>query len=127
MAATGGPAGDDLFVYGTLLPGHLRWPMIRQAVVAVVDAEVRGVLYDTGSGYPAARFAPGATTVVTGAVLTLAAGALEVIDRIEGPGYRRVRVTTTAGGAAVSYEWIGPLEGLVAMARPWGLEDEAGG
>lgn len=45
-----------VFVYGTLMPGHLRWPLLEPHAVASRRAEVRGLLFDTGRGWPAARF-----------------------------------------------------------------------
>ena len=46
-----------LFVYGTLRPGQERWPFLAPFVTddGYDDAAV-GALYDTGNGYPAARF-----------------------------------------------------------------------
>ena len=46
-----------LFVYGTLRPGQERWPHLAPFVVDQGhDDTVPGALYDTGNGYPAARF-----------------------------------------------------------------------
>lgn len=45
-----------VFVYGTLMPGHLRWGLVAPYAVSHQPAEVDGVLYDTGRGWPAARF-----------------------------------------------------------------------
>jgi Gamma-glutamyl cyclotransferase, AIG2-like len=42
-----------LFVYGTLMPGRLRWPLVAADVVRQRPSAVRGTLYDTGRGYPA--------------------------------------------------------------------------
>ena len=47
---------DALFVYGTLMPGHLRWSMIAPYAVDQGVAVVPGTLYDTGHGWPAAAF-----------------------------------------------------------------------
>jgi len=110
-----------VFVYGTLMPGHLRWDLIRGWVAAVGAATVAGGLYDTGSGYPAARFdEPGR---VEGWLLTLhPAGrpaALRAFDQIEGPQYRRVAVTTLAGDEAIGYEWVASTDGLVRLDGRW--------
>ena len=45
-----------VFVYGTLMPGHLRWGLIAPFAVSHQAATARGQLYDTGKGWPAARF-----------------------------------------------------------------------
>jgi gamma-glutamylcyclotransferase (GGCT)/AIG2-like uncharacterized protein YtfP len=114
----------DLFVYGTLMPGHLRWPMIRAHVLGAEDAAVPGVLYDTGYGYPAARFDGAADGTVPGSVLSLRATALDLIDRIEGPGYRRTAVVTDAGRPVESYEWVGSLDGMTVLVGRWTTGDE---
>lgn len=46
-----------VFVYGTLMPGHLRWGLISPYAGDHRPATVAGRLYDTGLGWPAARFA----------------------------------------------------------------------
>ena len=46
-----------LFVYGTLRPGQQRWQFLAPFVTDEGhDDSVSGALYDTGNGYPAARF-----------------------------------------------------------------------
>jgi gamma-glutamylcyclotransferase (GGCT)/AIG2-like uncharacterized protein YtfP len=45
-----------LFTYGTLMPGHLRWGLLRPGATGWGEAEVAGELWDTGQGWPAARF-----------------------------------------------------------------------
>ena len=47
-----------VFVYGTLMPGHLRWGLIAPFAIRHQAATAHGQLYDTGKGWPAARFAP---------------------------------------------------------------------
>lgn len=47
-----------VFVYGTLMPGHLRWGLIAPFAVSHQAATARGQMYDTGKGWPAARFDP---------------------------------------------------------------------
>ncbi|CAN5762548.1 hypothetical protein BH10ACT1_BH10ACT1_08420 [soil metagenome] len=46
-----------VFVYGTLMPGHLRWGLIAPFATSSRKTQVAGELYDTGRGWPAARFA----------------------------------------------------------------------
>ena len=52
-----GPVPLALFVYGTLMPDHLRWPMLAADATSWVAATAAGQLFDTGWGWPAARFA----------------------------------------------------------------------
>jgi gamma-glutamylcyclotransferase (GGCT)/AIG2-like uncharacterized protein YtfP len=110
-----------VFVYGSLMPGHERWPIVEPFVAHVEVASVQGRLYDTGYGFPAARFdEPGA---IPGWLLVLhpasRARALAALDEVEGELYDRVRVTTEDGEQAESYQWRGPLTGLRALDGPW--------
>jgi gamma-glutamylcyclotransferase (GGCT)/AIG2-like uncharacterized protein YtfP len=88
-----------VFVYGTLMPGRLRWPLIADRVVAHRPATVRGTLLDTGYGYPALVL-PG-PAIVHGWLLELdpeqAQDTLALLDEIEGSGYDRVEVRAEAG------------------------------
>ena len=95
-----------VFVYGTLMPGHLRWSIIEPYVVERWQDVVAGQLYDTGRGYPGARFdAPGR---IPGWGLRLdearLADAVDLLDEVEGPHlYTRVEVVTGVGRPAWSY------------------------
>ncbi len=112
-----------MFVYGTLMPGHPRWPALAPYATSWEPATARGYLWDTGRGYPAIRFddhgdpVPG---VLVALAVQRATAALATLDRIEGEGvlYRRVEVVTS-GGSAVGYEWLGPTEDLVRLAEGW--------
>ncbi|MDZ7732761.1 MAG: hypothetical protein U5R31_06250 [Acidimicrobiia bacterium] len=115
-------------VYGTLMPGHLRWPRIRSFVAAMTPAVVPGRLYDTGLGHPAAVFdVSGARDdpARRGWASTPAPG--ESRGR-RTPGWTASRipaqlgadpVTTTDGREAEAYEWQGPLEGLRRLDGRW--------
>ena len=96
------------FVYGTLMPGRLRWSSVAAYVVEHHEATVSGTLVDTGRGYPGLRL--GGDGVVHGWLLELhpstEASVWEQLDEVEGPDYRRVTLTTTDGVAAQAYEWI---------------------
>jgi gamma-glutamylcyclotransferase (GGCT)/AIG2-like uncharacterized protein YtfP len=115
---------SSLFAYGTLLPGEERWHMMAPFVVDEGFADtVQGEVYDTGLGYPAARF--DRAGVIHGRTFHLLASslvdALRVLDEVEGVvdgEYRRIVVTTTAGYQAWSYE-CGAIEGmhLTALAN----------
>lgn len=110
--------GDRVFVYGTLRPGEPRWPLIEDAIVGTEPAEVRGALWATGRGYPAAVF--GAEGTIPGDVLWIEperrSEVIDWLDRIEGEGtlYRRVVVETSVG-PAVAYEWMGSTDGLTPL------------
>jgi gamma-glutamylcyclotransferase (GGCT)/AIG2-like uncharacterized protein YtfP len=112
-----------VFVYGTLMPHGLYWPRISDWILYWEDAEVRGQVFDTGLGYPAAVFRGEA--VVTGVLLHFRPDvldrALDVIDEIEDEGheYRRIEVTTAGGQRAVAYEWMHGTEGMVGVEGVW--------
>jgi len=114
---------ERLFVYGTLMPGGPLWPALRPFVASWQPASAPGRLWDTGNGYPAARF--GAVGgLVPGVLVTIDAGkgaeVVALLDDIEGEGvlYRRVDVPTSCG-PAVGYEWLGSTEGLIALPGGW--------
>ena len=115
-AVTTGPH-DALFVYGTLMPGHLRWPMLAADAIDQRPATVPGTLYDTGRGWPAAVFgltATGRTVpgwVVWFPVRSLGA-LLPALDEMEGIGpipdrstdpYVRIRVPVDSVTEAWAY------------------------
>lgn len=106
------------------MPGNGAWALVEPAATAVAPAHVRGRLFDTGLGYPAACFddrdaADAVHGVVHGVVVTLreaqAARLLARLDRYEGPGYRRITVAIDGGEPAFAYDWIGPRAGLVEL------------
>jgi gamma-glutamylcyclotransferase (GGCT)/AIG2-like uncharacterized protein YtfP len=112
-----------VFVYGTLLPGESRWPLLAPFATEVVEASASGRLFDTGRGYPAARFADGPFSI-SGACVRIAEerweSVLELLDGIEAEGilFRRMEVVTTAGPAA-SYEWLGDTNGFRELPAGW--------
>ena len=117
-----------LFVYGTLMTGHCRWPVLEPFVeggeTGAVRSEVTGRLYDTGRDYPAARFdQPG---LIHGQVFALRSAradeALGVIDRVEGGvegAYHRIEVRTSEGLSVWAYQFGGSTEGLVDLNGRW--------
>src|SRR4051794_4166214 len=131
VAATVGrppPAGamiTHLFVYGTLRPGEQRWPFLQPFVVDEgQDDSAAGVLYDTGHGYPAAKFhRPG---VVHGRVYPLNPDrldeCLELLDEVEGAVqelYHRVAITTSGGIDAWAYEYCDNADFPVIVSGDW--------
>ena len=121
MTTSGGTAA--VFVYGTLLPGQARWPVLRPHALSTAPATAKGRLWDTGAGYPAARFDETGDDI-PGMLVTIAPDRLTdviaVLDRIEGEGvlFGRVEVPTS-GGRAVSYEWIGATDDLSPLPHGW--------
>ena len=119
-----------LFVYGTLCPGHTAWSVLEPWVVGTPSPDaVKGCLYDTRRGYPAATFSaeqPGFTqesgggSLVHGTVVEIdpeqSAAALAALDDYEGHEYARVWVRTEAGVEATAYAWTAPLTGCRALA-----------
>lgn len=100
-----------VFVYGTLRPGDLRWPILEPFVVdgGVLDT-ADGSLFDTGCDYPAAVFGTGGTIVGHRfALLEDAIGrALAVLDEVEdvvGGEYARVQIRTGTGVDAWAYAY----------------------
>lgn len=102
-----------LFVYGTLMPGDVRWPILERFVVDDGTPDrVRGHLYDTGLDYPAAIFDDAAQAWVSGRRYRLNIDrldeALEVLDVEEDTVaglYRRIVVTTETGATCWAYAY----------------------
>ena len=112
-----------MFVYGTLMPGESRWPHLRPYARSWRPATVPGRLWDTGLGYPAAKFGDPAGEI-PGVVVRLrseaAEAAIRLLDQIEAEGrlYRRVEVST-GRGRALTYEWLGPTDGFRPLPGGW--------
>jgi gamma-glutamylcyclotransferase (GGCT)/AIG2-like uncharacterized protein YtfP len=114
-----------LFVYGTLRPGDVRWPLLEPfAVDEGVHDTAPGLLFDTGLDYPAAIFG-GAGTIVgrtyelRTARLTEALGVLdEEEDTVLGL-YRRVEITTGRGTPAWAYAYGDGLELTPIASGDW--------
>jgi gamma-glutamylcyclotransferase (GGCT)/AIG2-like uncharacterized protein YtfP len=117
-------AESYLFVYGTTMPGHLRYPRIEDFVAETSRARVPGRLYDSGNGYPAAKFGGGSSQgSIEGYLLRLrperAAEARRAFTELEGGLFEPVPVTTDGGVSATAYEWIGPVDGLTRLDGMW--------
>ena len=118
---------DQVFCYGTLLPGEVRWPHLEPFVVAHEPDQVSGRLFDTGLDYPAARFDH--VGVIKGHVFTLdlarRSEALRLLDEIEGAVeglYHRVTLVTALGRRVYAYQYGGGIENLVAIPEGSWLE-----
>jgi gamma-glutamylcyclotransferase (GGCT)/AIG2-like uncharacterized protein YtfP len=113
-----------VFVYGTTMPGHLRYPFIEDFVAETTRARVPGRLYDSGSGYPAAKFGGGsAQGAIEGYLLRLrperVAEAKRAFTEFEAGLFEPVPVTTDGGVTATAYEWIGSVDGLPRLDGMW--------
>ncbi|MGZ4806335.1 MAG: gamma-glutamylcyclotransferase family protein [Ilumatobacteraceae bacterium] len=117
-----------LFVYGTLRPGQQRWQHLAPFVVDEGhDDSVIGVLYNTGNGYPAARFTGDGS--IHGRVYVLNRDRLDeclrLLDEVEGAVldlFGRVAVTTSRGLEAWAYEYHGNEELPEITSGNWLLE-----
>jgi gamma-glutamylcyclotransferase (GGCT)/AIG2-like uncharacterized protein YtfP len=118
-----GDGPTSLFVYGTLMPGHLRWPMLEPHAVGYRRAAARGRLYDSGHGWPVARLVDRAghdeDDLVPGWVVDLDVGAMDdlmaVLDEMEGVDrglYDRVVVDLVDGATAWAYSCGTPVDDL---------------
>jgi gamma-glutamylcyclotransferase (GGCT)/AIG2-like uncharacterized protein YtfP len=121
---TGSVDPPRLFVYGTLQPGRLRWPLLEPFAIGSVAASVPGVLYDSGNGWPLAVFGGDPPGEVPGVLVDLdpdrLGDALDLLDRIEGAVtdlLRRVVVTTTAEATAWAYHWPATTAGMRRITR----------
>lgn len=100
-----------VFVYGTLRPGDVRWPLLQPFVASAGFAdEVDGELFDTGLDYPAAVFGGsgrivGETFELIAATLELALAVLDDEEDTVAGLYRRVAITTRSGHDAWAYEY----------------------
>jgi gamma-glutamylcyclotransferase (GGCT)/AIG2-like uncharacterized protein YtfP len=115
-------SGTYVFVYGTTMPGHLRYPYIEAYVAEATPDSVDGRLYDTGQGYPAAVFGA-STETIEGYVLRLrpdrAVEALRAFTEMEAGLFHPTKVTTQRGIEASAYEWLGPTDGLTPLRGKW--------
>lgn len=114
-----------IFVYGTLMPGHSRWPILQPYVQgAPIPAAVSGDLYRTPYGWPAAVFSNKSPDQVPGVVVALDAAhgpdALSRLDGVEGTEsglFERRLVKTVDGTPCFAYHWphqVGGFERLDA-------------
>ncbi len=116
---------EFLFVYGTLRPGDVRWPVLQRYVVDDgVDDSTDGQVFDTGCDYPAAIFGEGGR--IRGRTYRLNTDlldeALAVLDEVEDTVaglYHRVRITTGAGVDAWAYAYGDGLELTLIPSGDW--------
>jgi gamma-glutamylcyclotransferase (GGCT)/AIG2-like uncharacterized protein YtfP len=119
-----GPTSTDTyyFVYGTTMPGHLRYELIEDFVAKATRASVTGRLYDSGSGYPAAKFSS-SEDAVEGYLLRIRPDRLSEAKRtftaMESGLFEPVEVQTDDGTKATAFEWIGSIDGLERLNGMW--------
>ena len=105
---------NRVFIYGTLIPGQVRWDHLAEYVQATEPDSTAGLLYSTPYGYPAARF-DGTNTLpqqIQGQLMTIRPELLdecfELLDEVESAVvglYHRVVVETSRGHKAWSYQY----------------------
>jgi gamma-glutamylcyclotransferase (GGCT)/AIG2-like uncharacterized protein YtfP len=105
------------------MPGQIRWDALQTYALSTQPATAKGHLWDTGAGYPAARFdrsGPDIPGVLVTIPFDLLPEVVAALDRIEGEGvlFRRVEIRTSAG-LATSYEWMGSTAGLSPLFEGW--------
>jgi gamma-glutamylcyclotransferase (GGCT)/AIG2-like uncharacterized protein YtfP len=113
-----------VFVYGTLMPGRLRWPILAPFARNHRPAVAAGALYDTGEGWPVAVFA--AEGAVPGVLVEVDPAVLPVLDEVEETAtdaLRRIEITTADGTRAWAYHCPGSVAGFIAIDR-WHEQDE---
>ncbi len=107
------PAAPVLFVYGSSMPGMSRYGEISEYVTGSTRDSVQGQLYDSGLGYPMAKF--GGDGEVRGFLLWLdpqtADAALAEMTRVEAGLFHPVSVRTRSGVTAQAYQWIEATDG----------------
>lgn len=119
--------GDQVFVYGTLMPGQPRWPALQPFAMGVRPDTVPGRLYRTPYGWPAADFRP-SSALVPGVVVAIhrnkTADALSTLDAIEGVDsglFTRRGVLTSQGSQCWAYQWASNCGHLELIAK-WPAE-----
>jgi gamma-glutamylcyclotransferase (GGCT)/AIG2-like uncharacterized protein YtfP len=98
--------------------GASRYALIERYIDSSRPAEVHGFLYDTGAGYPAAKFDPTGAPI-SGHLLIIRPDAVDELHQqmtqIEAGLYEPVEVIAADGTRARAYEWIGPTDGLTRI------------
>jgi gamma-glutamylcyclotransferase (GGCT)/AIG2-like uncharacterized protein YtfP len=116
---------EHVFVYGTLRPGDVRWPILEPfAADEGVDDSAAGRVYDTGVGYPAAVFEHGGvirgrTYRLRTELLDAALAALDTEESSVPGGFVRVAITTRAGTPAWAYSYGSGLELTPIESGDW--------
>jgi len=131
---------DKLFIYGTLFPGEERWHFLepflaRNQGEPITPDSAAGHLFDSGFGYPAARF-DGTNTIadrIVGSLVSLEPSTveecMELLDVVEGEPegeFHRIIIETDAGVRAWSYQFGLTLPDLARIRNgSWAARDES--
>ena len=112
-----------VFVYGTLLPGDVRWPVLEPFAGDATEVEVPDALFDTGHGYPAAVFGTGRGVIgqrieLDPDRLVEALAVLDEAEAVEHGLYVRIVIDTMAG-PAWAYEYRGGIDHLEPLGPSW--------
>ncbi len=99
---------NSLFVYGTLMPGEPRWPLLSPLSSGRRPDRIWGRLVDTGHGYPGLLEG---TDEVHGWIVDLTEPdvALPRLDAVEGTAqglYRRQHLTSLSGIPCWTYRYL---------------------
>lgn len=122
VPATTDDPSTYFFVYGTTMPGHLRYQYIEEFVAAATPDRVTGRLYDSGAGYPAAKFG-GGIKMIEGFRLEIRPGreveARRAFTSMESGLFDPVTIRTEAGFEVNAYEWVDSVEGFEELDGRW--------
>ena len=105
-----------IIAYGTLMTGERNHRFCRNAV-GIRPCTVRGILYDTGWGFPA--FAPGETGTVRAELIEIPAADWPAMDRLEGyPDlYGRRRIPAALEDGSTVEAWVYVMNTLPGQAK----------
>ncbi len=104
-----------IFVYGTLLTGERN--AYRAGSARRQEAWTRGMIYDTGWGFPA--FEPNGKTKIVGELLVTDDAGFQSMDRLEGYPrlYRREEIDVFTKGGETVRAWVYIMNSLPKDAK----------
>ena len=115
-----------LFVYGTLMPGQARWPVLEPFTdlrMTNRTATVSGRLWDTGWGWPAMtageRTVPGVVVALVPASTEEAIARLDEIEGVASGLFTREVIDTSVEPACTAYLWPGATDGFTELHGGW--------
>ena len=119
---------SKLFVYGTLMPGRLRWPILAPFANGHRPTTVSGQLYDSGNGWPVAVFGvdgevPGVLVELDPELVDVALPVLDDVEDTATDTLQRIEVTTLDGVRTWAYHFAHSAEGFEPIER-WADQPE---